>query len=111
MGGVGGAVGGTPPSGDPELLEAPKAPKNVFWPKLTCAEGARENFDWLQTRRKILPNHLRRGGGVGRWVRGGWGGVRPLPPTPPPPEMLSCEAKLWGGIPLGCRFVWGGGGG
>ena len=38
---VGGAVGGPPPPGDPELLEAPK---KFFWPKLTCAEGARENF-------------------------------------------------------------------
>ena len=40
--GGGGAVGGDPPapSGDPELLEAPK----IFLPKLTCAEGARKFF-------------------------------------------------------------------
>ena len=34
-----GGGGGSP--GDPELLEAPK---KILWPKLTCAEGARENF-------------------------------------------------------------------
>ena len=32
-----GVLWGTPPPQDPELLEAPKAPKK---PKLTCAKGA-----------------------------------------------------------------------
>ena len=40
---MGGAVGGgdPPPPGDPGLLEGAE---EIFWPKLTCAEGARENF-------------------------------------------------------------------
>ena len=42
--GGGGGGGGDPPhSGDPELLEASKAGgEEIFWPKLTCAEGARD---------------------------------------------------------------------
>ena len=43
-GGAGGGGGAPPPSGDPELLEATKALKEFFGPKLSCAEGARENF-------------------------------------------------------------------
>ena len=81
-GGVGGLWGG-PPSGDPELLE------NIFWPKLTCAEGARENFAWPKARRKFWPHHLRGGGGI----RGEGEGVLDPPsphPIPTPQEMLSC---------------------
>ena len=33
-----------PPPGDPELLEAPKVPKEFLWPKLTCAKGASGKF-------------------------------------------------------------------
>ena len=44
-GGGGGLWGGPPPpSGDPELLEGAEGAEEIFWPKLTCAEGARENF-------------------------------------------------------------------
>ena len=39
-----GCGGDPPPAGAPDLLEAPKALKKIFWPKLSCAEGARENF-------------------------------------------------------------------
>ena len=50
---MGGAVGGTPPpSGDPELLEAPKAPKKTFGLNFLAPE---RNFDWLKTWRKICP--------------------------------------------------------
>ena len=57
--GGGGPKGGgglwAPPPRDPELFEAPKAPNNFFWPKLTCTEGTRKIFHWPKTRRKICP--------------------------------------------------------
>ena len=38
---MGGAVGGTPPSlWRPGVV---RGAEEMFWPKLTCAEGAREN--------------------------------------------------------------------
>ena len=65
--------------------------EQIFWPKLTCAGGARKVFWLAEGPEKNVPNHLRGGGGPG-------GGVRP-----PPREMLSCEAKLWGGGMEGVR--------
>ena len=80
----GGWVGlwaGPPPPGDPELIE-------IFWPKLTCAEGARENFSLAEDLEKNLPNHLRGGGprGVGGWCQ--------TPPLPGDAELLSKTLPL-----------------
>ena len=42
---VGGAVGGTPrPPRRPWVVRGAEGAEEIFWPKLTCAEGARENF-------------------------------------------------------------------
>ena len=84
--GGGGAVGGIPPPpGDPGLLEAPKAPNKfevIFWPKLTCAEGARKNFLIGQRPGENFAQSLKGVGGGGDVTH------------PPPQEMLSCQAKL-----------------
>ena len=76
----GGAVGGAPPppSGDPELVEVPKAPDKSFDPKLICAEGTRKIFSLAEVPEKNLPNHLRGGGGCPRGG-GGWGVSDPSP--------------------------------
>ena len=84
----GGGVWGDPHlSGDPELLEAPKAFEQIFWPKLTCAKGARENFDWLKTRRNLCPITQEGGGSEG----GGWG-------VSDPPELLSKTLAATAGL-------------
>ena len=53
--------------------------EEIFWPKLTCAEGAREIFGLAEDLEKNLPNHLGGGGGS---EGGGW--VVSDPPQPPP---------------------------
>ena len=78
--GGGGLWGDTPPSGDPELLEAP----NKFFGVNTCAEGRQ---------RKCLIGR-RPGENCAQSLKGGEGGGRCQTP-PCPREMLSCLAKLW----------------
>ena len=54
-GGGGGWGGNPPPAGDPELLEAPKAPKKSFGLNCLASKTAEKIFDWPKTRRKICP--------------------------------------------------------
>ena len=61
-----------------QLLEAPKAANETFWPKLTCAEGTRKKFDWPKAQRKFAQSLK------------GWGGGGQDPPQPPPPPPGRC---------------------
>ena len=50
-------MGGTPPppSGDPELLEAPRAPNKFFGLNCLGPKAPEKNFDWPKAWRKICP--------------------------------------------------------
>ena len=81
---VGGSVGGRPPpppQGDPELLEAPKAPEKIFW---------------LKTRKKICP--ITSGGGGRSWGRAEGGGGCQTPTPSGDAELLS-KTLGGGGVP------------
>ena len=83
-----GALHPTPhPNTGPEVMED-KGPNKMFWPKLTGAEGTKENFDWPKAQSKIWPNHLGLGGGS---EGAGWEVWNNPPPPPSPPLLvLSC---------------------
>ena len=54
-----GLWGNPPPSGDPELLEAPKAPKQCFGLNRLAPKAPEKICDWLKTRRKQFAKSLK----------------------------------------------------
>ena len=57
--------------------------EEMFWPKWTCPESAREKVLLAEGLEKTLAQSLKPGGGSG-------GGEGVSDPPPPPQEMLSC---------------------
>ena len=79
-------------------MRGARGAEEIFWPKLTCAEGTRKKFCVLLRLEKNLPNHLRGRGVVGGGGPGGKGGQTPCvtpcpvvvtPPHPPPTPVGS----------------------